>query len=435
MDDDDLASSYESESDSSFLDSDMEDEAQGLMDVLHGDTPTIAQAAASVKSPEQVWAEYVEGLQKSTTNNLSIKITDNLVEWIANISNANESLARTEMACADLIRAIETHAAADRVVIHVILGRVFLFLLSPPQQERLFSILITHHASTITYWKLGSDDSVDVCGIATSALLKCMSSTADMWTNLTEVEMRGLEIHAAQEVDMMVKFVQKCPKLRQFNCLGMVMNPQLIVTAGLFDKLVTNVQAISGFDELQLGRKLVEENQTNKSAPPLITPSTLAHLLEVKPKWWRMALDGMALEDSHLHIIGSCLKDNKDCKMNDLLSLRDNPKITGNGLQALYKICLSKQRMGLVLSDDASWVATFDLVRPLNNLHRRLEYINVTGGGGYRSREAWINWLHVIGNLPWIGEARKLNYIWFTLLEQPEMITNTAASESTDVQV
>jgi hypothetical protein len=66
--------------------------------------------------------------------------------------------------------------------------------------------------------------------------------------------------------------------------------------------------------------------------------------------------------------------------MNDLLSIHNNPKVTPKGLSQLYNVCLNKQRMGLVHSDDPLWVATFDLVRPLNNLHRRLEYKDAVTG-------------------------------------------------------
>jgi len=91
----------------------------------------------------------------------------------------------------------------------------------------------------------------------------------------------------------------------------------------------------------------------------------------------------------------------------------------------LYNICLNKQRMGLVLSDDPSWAATFDLVRPLNNLHRRLEYKDERGR--FVNPQLWMDWFQVLSNLPWIDETRKLNYIWFTLLEQPEMIPSAVS--------
>ena len=432
---DDSDMSYDSEEDDSSFDSDMEDEAQRLMDVLqagNGGQPQQANggaaAAPAAKPPQEVWADFVSGIE--TCSNASLKVTDALVAWVAETTevNTNGRMVLVESLCTDLIRAVQ----AGFVIIHVIFERNFLLLLDPEQHERLYRAILTKHAATITYWKLGSDNSTDTCGIPTTALLNVMSATDVVttgWTNLTELEIRGMELNTVQDTEGILQFLQRAPKIRQFNLLGLVMSDDLVATEGLFDKLVTTVQAKSGFDELQLCRRVdAPANKSNSNAtslPPLISPTALENMISIKPKWWRMAIDGMSLDDRHLSIIGSALKGNKDCKMNDLLSLQYNPKVTPKGLHALYTICMSKQRMGLVLSDDASWVATFDLVRPLNNLHRRLEYIK-EDGGGYRSRNSWIEWLSVVGNLPWIGDARKVNYIWFALLEQPELVGQTS---------
>ncbi|CAB9506367.1 expressed unknown protein [Seminavis robusta] len=434
---DDSEMSYDSEDDDdSSFDSDMENEAQRLMDALQAENDALKDAlqqadnraaaapATPAKPPQEIWADFVGSIEKC--ENASLKVTDTLVAWVAETTAAdtNERLVLVESLVTDMIRAVQ----AGFVIIHVILERNFLLLLNPEQHTRLYRAILTKHASTITYWKLGSDDSTDACGIPTTALLTAMSSIAG-WTNLTELEIRGLELHTLADMERILQFLQRAPKIRQFNLLGLVMSDALVNTEGLFDKVVTTVQAITDFDELQLCRRVDDaraggsSNHSGTSLPPLISPVALENMLSVKQKWWRMAFDGMSLDDRHLSIIGSALKGNKDCKMNDLLSIQDNPKVTSKGLHALYTICMAKQRMGLVLSDDPSWVATFDLVRPLNNLHRRLEYIK-EDGRGYRSSDSWIKWLSVVGNLPWIGEARKLNYIWFALLEQPELVAN-----------
>jgi hypothetical protein len=253
-------------------------------------------------------------------------------------------------------------------------------------------------------------------------------STADL-ISLTELEIWGLEVTSLAQIELMVQMVQQAmPHIRQVNLLGLHLSEELVLSSpGLFDGLVAAVEQVKTLDELQLraspsgsGRVIVAAD-----VPPLVSIKALEHLLRVKPKWWRFALDGMGLEDRHLHILAKALKSNKDCKMNDILSIQDNPNVTQKGLETLYTVCINKQRMGLVHCDDPSWVATFDLVRPLNNLHRRLEYMNHqdnTGGSLYTSRERWIEWLAVVGNLPWLEEERKLNYLWFALLEQPDFV-------------
>lgn len=402
-------SSYDSNDDSSF-DSDMEGEAQRLMDALREGAAAPSAPPGPTKSPQEKWDEFVQGIE--TCTNASLKVTDELVSWVSETSNDTERTALIEKLCNDTIRASQS----GFVLIHVILGRIFLSMLSSQQQEQLYRAIISKHAKTVTYWKLGSDDSTEACGIPTTALLECMS-TAD-WPNLTELEIRGLELQTSAQVQLSLSFLKRAPQIKQFNLLGMVMSDALVGNKGLFDPVVAHVATITSFDELQLCRSGVE-NDNRATLPPLVSPAALDHLLSVKVKWWRMAFDGMAFHDQHVKIIGAALKASDACKMNDLLSLQNNPQVSSKGWDSLYSICVNKQRMGLVLSDDPSWVATFDLVRPLNNLHRRLEYME---DGTYRSREAWIEWLTVIGSLPWIGEARKLNYLWFSILQAPKLV-------------
>lgn len=412
-------SSYDSDDDDSSFNSDMEAEANQLMNALRQENEALrkaaAQSAARVKSPVEVWDEFIEGVE--TCTNASIKVTDEMVAWVSEKPEGSEERNKlTDKLCQDLVRASQ----AGFVVIHSILGRVFLSLLSPQQQEQVCQGILSKHAKTITFWKMGSDDSTDACGIPTLGLVQAMASVD--WPNLTELEIRGLELETQDQLDLFLTFLKRAPKIRQFNLLGMVMSPTLIATSGLFDPIVGHCETIQGFDELQLCRT-VTDSDDKEQAPSLISTSALEKLLSVKVKWWRMALDGMAFTDQHIRIIGAALKASDACKMNDLLSLQNNPQV--QDWDSLYKICLYKQRMGLILSDDPSWVATFDMVRPLNNLHRRLEYIELDGNSGtykYRSKEAWTEFLSVLGNLSWVGDARQVNYLWFALLEQPQLM-------------
>ena len=420
---------------SSSYDSDIDQEAQRLMAVMRGDPMPGRQ------TPQEIWDEFVKGMESGQST--ALKVTDNLVEWIADMGHNShhpqesqqdeqqqqQTVAIVEDLCNDLLRIL----SLDTVVIqHVILGRVCLSLFSTEQQTRLYQSLSTRHASTISFWKLGSDDSMKQCGIATEALWNAMAGSGT-WENLTELEIRGMRLESVNHVNAILRFIDKAPKIRQCNLLGMVLSETLLQTEGLWDPLIESVQAMPGFDELQLGvavnhHKHTESNQSPKHMVSLVSPDVLQTMLTVKPKWWRLALDGLGLNDQHVQIIAKALKASPDCKMNDLLSIQDNPGITADGLQHLYTICCNhKQRMGLVLSDDPTWVATFDLVRPLNNLHRRLEYRKSGGDddgddNAYKSRAAWAEWLAVVANLPWIEDARKVNYVWYTLLEQPGLV-------------
>ena len=418
--DEDESFSDDDDEDDSSMGSDMEDEAQRMWAALH--EATVAAGAGggpppATKTPEQVLEEMLLMLRESQTN--ALKMDDGIVSFITEIGDRTLKMAAMNKLNEDLLAAIRS----CKEIRHVVLGTILLQLLNTEQQIQLYQSLIAIHASTITYWKLGSNDSVELCGIPTSNLLQAMRGAE--WPTLTEFQVRGLELSSITQVDMLVELLTKtAPTIKLFNLLGLVLSTELLLVDGLFDRLWAQVEPISQLDEVQLHRTLSSQDPIH--LPPLVSHRALQHLLQVKPKWWRMALDGMGLDDGHLQILGNALKQSLDCKMNDLLSVRENPKITSKGLSSLYNVCLNKQRMGLVHSDDPSWVATFDLVRPLNNLHRRLEYKDAEGR--FTDPQRWLEWFQVLSNLPWIDETRKLNYIWFTLLEQPEMIQSAISS-------
>ena len=414
-DEEEESSSYDDDDDESSYDSDIDQEAHRLMVALQGGEEQDTQ------SPEERWNDFCQAL--ATGQSTALKITDDMVEWVANMmdddnDHSEERLQLTATLCQDVVTAL-SQATGINVVI---LGRSFLSLLSDGQQAQVYQGIAQRHAETVRFWKQGSDDSVDPCGMATDALLQTWASTS--WPALTEVELRGLSMESDLR-PLLLEFLQKTSSIRQCNLLGVVLCDELLQKEGLLDPVFQLVQTIQGFDELQVQVTRHENAMSGKkSLVPLLTPDILAQMLKTKPKWWRLRLDGLALDDRHVQILAAALQASADCKMNDLLSLRDNPNITDAGLEHLYTVCINKQRMGLVLSDNAVWVATFDLVRPLNNLHRRLEYRN---GTQYKSRAEWVDWLSVVANLPWIEDARKINYVWFTLLEQPGWVQLTAS--------
>jgi hypothetical protein len=190
-------------------------------------------------------------------------------------------------------------------------------------------------------------------------------------------------------MEQMVTFLQSvAPTIKLFNLLGLVLPSSLLQSApGLLDPFYRAVEPISQLDEVQIHRLVdtstttattIDHNTTTQRIiPPMISVATLDHLLQVKPKWWRMTLEGLGLTNAHIEVIGRHLQASNNCKMNDLLSVQHNPSITPPCLTRFYfQVCINKHRMGLVLCDDASLNALVDLVRPLNNVHRRLEYKN-----------------------------------------------------------
>ena len=220
-----------------------------------------------------------------------------------------------------------------------------------------------------------------------------------------------------QHLEWFSTFLRQTPTLKQVNLLDFYLDPRLCVASAL-DPLLASAADMPTLDELRLCRA-VDGTTVAASIPPLISPEAWQLLLTQKPKWWRLAMDGLGLDDRHAHVLADALRGSPQCKMGDLLSLQRNPRMTD--LDTLMRVCFCKQRMGEVSVDDHRWVETFHLVRSMNNLHNRLAYV-MPESGGYLSRNRWIEWLAVLGNIGWQDEAHRVNYLWFTLLEQPNFV-------------
>jgi len=227
---------------------------------------------------------------------------------------------------------------------------------------------------------------------------------------------------------------------------------------------VPTAETTSPLDELKLIGNYHHHNHHNSTArkkiPSAITPHALSALLQYKKKWWRLTLDGLGLQDEHLHVVTTMFRRDDTCKAGDLLSLERNPDISSSAYREFFEGCFFwKRRMGLIKVDDKAWEGQFDLVRSMNNLHNRLDYVvqesdtttaaitNTTSQDGnndhyhqakcsFASQDKWIEWLAKLGTgLPWEDNKYRINYLWFTLMEKPEFIYSHVKTPSTTTTV
>ena len=387
-------------------------EEQATMDI-----DTVHDARHEI--PHMQWQEFIHAL----TNSKVFKVPD------SECHTQLEGDMRPQTLVHDLSAAIQSHAAG---LTHVILGGNFLQCIPRQDQKRLFQALWTRHAATLTYLKLGSDDCpphvIDVEGLVSvlhmsllqpphqlpeeSPALHSPLHIPDKNNNnlhLTEMELRQMSISTPDQIASLVQVLSGASRLKQLNLLGIHIDT---IQQGLLDPLLETVAQLPQLDECRLCC-------TAPSPVPLITSSCLAQVLAYKPKWWRLGLDGVGLDDSHCQVLAQAMS-HEHCKAGDLLSLTKNPAVSTHGWNQLFDVLFQKQRMGLVKVDDASWQATFDLVRSMNNIHGRLQFLGESGS--FASRVKWIEWLAKLSQISWEDEAHKANYIWFTLLERPDYV-------------
>ena len=373
-----------------------------------------------VRSPSDRWQEFLNTIPRSKV----FKITD---------SDCQEMDLETfhhqhNQVLDELMTSIRTHPGLT----HVILEGRFLQILQKNQQRNFFESFWTRHCATLTYIRLGSDQCsphfLDVDSLfmvlRTVPELRQQELQSNMGILLTELELRKISFDKTDQIISLEQVLNHATRLKQLNLLGI--HVEDAIARGPWLTSSTSSTVVSLFDPiLNAAAELVHLDECRlvcleASLVPLISPTCLSRVLARKPKWWRLALDGVGLEDQHCQVIAQAMSD-EDCKAGDLLSLTLNPAVSSLGWSQMFvDVLFQKQRMGLVKVDDAYWQATFDLVRSMNNIHGRLSFLDEAGS--YTSRERWIEWLAKLSQISWEDEAHKVNYLWFTILERPDFV-------------
>lgn len=317
----------------------------------------------------------------------------------------------------DLLEAVQANSGLT----HCILGHQILQLLGPKGQLTILNAVACH--DTCLFWKLGTDHSMQTGTLHTPAILQALSSHAT--PALAEMELRGLTLSTNQQVQELATIISaRTTILRQLNLLGVhvpttsAASPTAAAGGrtrdGFLDPLLIALATVVPLDEF----KLIGLGQPRANS--LVTVSALSTMLETKKKWWRLVLDCLGLDDGHSHVIVAKFSRDDTCKAGDLFSLQDNPDISTASLKQLASLFFRKRRMGAVTLDHGGcWDSQFDLVRSMNNLHTRLDFLDQ---GAYTNRRTWVSWLDKLNKAQWEDDQHKLNYLWFTLLEKPDFI-------------
>ncbi len=354
------------------------------------------------RTPQELWNDFIE--EVSTSQTKVLKITDSCVA-----KYALEATGQSEMLNSQLSAAI----ASARGITHVILGNSLLkHFKETGQQKNLLSSLVRQHQESLTYIKLGSDNMTEssLFGLVASAILDPLYEYRNR-LKLSEIEIRGLEILSQEDVKIFSEILLGGKdSIRQLNLLCIDTDKAGPVS---FDLLIDAARQSTCLDELRIER-IGCFTRNN-----LVSAESLNNLLFEKKKWWRLALCGLGLTDSHCRIMASLFSRDSTCKVGDLLSLKNNPSISEAGYADIFRVFFNKQRMGLIKVDDLEWEKKFDLVRSMNNLHGRLQFVEE---GALEDRVKWVEWLAKLGNLGWEDDKHKINYLWFTILEKPDFV-------------
>ncbi|KAL7565070.1 hypothetical protein ACA910_005080 [Epithemia clementina (nom. ined.)] len=420
-----------------------EEEAQRNAGIMEIEEEEEEQANVN---PLDRWQDFVDAIARSKV----FKVTDADCKDII-IKNIAANHLHPMQVVSDLMATITSPQASGFT--HIMVGGEFLNVIKD-QQRNLFQALWARHCSTLTYLKIGTNTTskglppvaqgiLDVESLFTilkmpppplqlqpqQPFVQPLPSPSSQFNHsganssllLTEMELCHITITSSDQIVSMVEVLNCATSLKQLNLLGLEVGcdtlyqhqrQQQYQQGGLIlDPILAAVAELPQVDECRISCRA-------PSSIPLISSSCLAQVLAVKPKWWRLGLDGVGLEDQHCQVLAQAMS-HEYCKAGDLLSLTMNPAVSSLGWHQIFDVLFQKQRMGLVKVDDKSWQATFDLVRSMNNIHGRLNFLE---SGTYTSRERWIEWLAKLSQISWEDEAHKANYLWFTILERPDFV-------------
>jgi hypothetical protein len=216
--------------------------------------------------------------------------------------------------------------------------------------------------------------------------------------------------------------------------------------------------AASGLESFSVSTK------TSSVHSALVSPTALRALV-VEGKQFRriLSLRGLGLTDSHVLAIVDGLS-TPGIHLSEL-NLESNPGITAQGYGALLNLINRANVVGEDMFsyspwcgfcvDDKAWEGKLNLVSEMNAKYRRLEYLT---NGTFTSAERRWQWLERVASLAIPSEyevdddgddedielsrrfmeiknnerdAKHLNFIWYTLCENPEMMQVSQAPPRT----
>jgi hypothetical protein len=174
----------------------------------------------------------------------------------------------------------------------------------------------------------------------------------------------------------------------------------------------------------------------------LVSPTALRALFVEGNRFRSLSLRGLGLTDSHVLAIVDGLS--TPGTHLDYLNLDSNPGISAQGYDALLNLINQANVVSLASRwdeetgfrlENKAWQGKLNLVSEMNSEYHRLEYMT---NGTFTSDERRWQWLERVTNPPipyqerreeW--DAKHLNFIWYTLCQNPEMMQVSQAPTRT----
>jgi hypothetical protein len=269
--------------------------------------------------------------------------------------------------------------------------------------------------------------------------------------DLESLELTNIQLRSSSEVQLLAEFLSSRGRaLAKLSLKGIipVINQDM---AGFLDPILLAMKSLSGAGNfLPSYFEVSGGDGVSVSTVSLIREAALNRFVARFNAENKQALylKGLGLGDSHVKLIAELLPnvniwaiEGESASLS--LNLQSNPAIGLPGYEALLAMLNRDSDIEQIRVDDAGWTATYKMAVHMNTKHGRGEFME---GGVFPDKVTWMDWvIRLAIVLPAEEmeeeeaeveegkeeedekqefETRQLNYIWYTLLQKPDFITN-----------
>jgi hypothetical protein len=378
------------------------------------------------------WEKLFSEIRKGGNRWLSVKLSDSKADQY---DFANEILMprMRERLVEALQRLTQIDPTGSLTAFTFSFGNKFFRTLNEQQQQSFF-----HSIFNLPVWRItvGEDETVDTTEspaitISTPALLETLPHLHEsvMFLNVSNFALtRQSDVQELSNIILSRHETLESLELKSIKCPVDGCNKEgRDESDGFLDPLF---YAASGIGCFSISSKTRSVHST------LVSPRALRAQI-VQWKFHRkLRLNGLGLTESHVLAIVDVFP-TPDTHFS-LLNLESNPDITAQGYDALFNLINGGLRRSMMrfCVDDKAWEAKLNLVFEMNSAYCRLEYLM---NGTFTSEERKCQWLEELADHIRRQEfydrgtrdckknkkkrdAKHLNFIWYTLCQNPEIM-------------
>jgi hypothetical protein len=350
-------------------------------------------------------SDIINGLHASSLQHLVLSDEP----WVTSV--ATESF---QSDVENLIAALQSNRSLTTIFIN---GDV-LAAIGESNQGRLFRSMgnLPTLQRMMVYRGAGSASAIHI-----RVLAEALSETSN---GINFLQLFGFKISSRSEVGHLARGLKaRAGSLRMLCLVDIVLDVE--DKTGFLDPILLALAPVPGEPRRQLYSLTLSCVAAESSGASAVSPEALGAFFSEEsiemPGRTSLHLNNLGLNDNHCAVMAQELT-RADALLRPILKLglTDNPSIGQPGYEALLGLLNRRVNIGTVIVDDENWQTTFDLVISMNFEHHRGRFLE---NGVFPSKEMLVDFLVELASTDhYWSQAQKLDAIWYTLREDPDLI-------------